>query len=163
MQFAIIETGGHQYRVAVGMKLQLEKIDNEINSKVIFNDVLLVADGDNLTIGQPLVSDASVEAKILYQGRDKKINIIKKIPKKRRESKRGHRQSFTEVEITKINFNGGKKQVSEKVSIPEEKTLAKKTKVVVKVEKPVKKAREVAKKPKATAKKVAATKKIAKK
>ncbi len=112
--FAIIETGGHQYQVAQGVKLQIEKIETEAGKKVTFAEVLLVADGDKAQVGQPFVAGASVEAKVVAHGRDPKITVMKKWAKKRREVKRGHRQPFTEIEITAVKTGGAAKKAEPK-------------------------------------------------
>ena len=97
--FAIIETGGKQYRVAQGMKLRVEKLAVEAGATVTFDKVLLVADGDSVKIGAPYISGEKVEAKVVEQGRDKKKIIFKYHSKTRYRKKKGHRQHFTEVEI----------------------------------------------------------------
>ncbi len=102
MSFAIIRTGGKQYRVSPGQKLKIEKIDAKAGAAISFEDVLLVADGEDVKIGTPTVKGAKVNAKILVQGRDKKKIVFKYHPKSRYRKKKGHRQPFTEVEITQI-------------------------------------------------------------
>jgi len=100
--FAVIQTGGKQYRVSVGEKLKIEKLETVVDGKVVFDKVLLVVDGDTVNIGAPEVAGAKVEGKVLVQGRAKKIIVFKYHSKTRRRKKNGHRQPFTEVEITKI-------------------------------------------------------------
>jgi large subunit ribosomal protein L21 len=101
--YAIIKTGGKQYRVAEGETLRVEKLDAEgENNTVKFNQVLLVG-GDEVKIGTPMVEGASVDAEILRQGRAKKIIVFKKKRRKGYHKKQGHRQAFTEVKITGIN------------------------------------------------------------
>jgi large subunit ribosomal protein L21 len=111
--FAIIETGGKQYRVSVGQKVRVEKLNAEEGGSVVFDKVLLVADqrgqdadsrgkGYEVQIGTPYVSGAKVEAKVLRQARDSKKIVFKYHPKARYKKKKGHRQHFTEVEIGKI-------------------------------------------------------------
>lgn len=102
MPFAVIKTGGKQYKVAPGQKLKIEKLDAKEGAVVHFGEVLLVADGDGVTIGTPFVKGAKVDAKILKQGRDRKKIVFKYHSKSRYRKKKGHRQHFTEVEITKI-------------------------------------------------------------
>ena len=102
--FAIIKTGGKQYRVSEKEKIKLEKIDGKEKSKVTFDKVLLISDGEKLKIGKPKVDKSSVEAKIISQGKAKKVKVFKFKPKKRYKRSQGHRQQFTEVEITKIKF-----------------------------------------------------------
>lgn len=101
--FAIIKTGGKQYRVSPGQKLKVEKLDAVEGATVRFDEVLLVADGDNVAIGTPSVAGAAVNAKVLRQARDKKKIVFKYHPKTRYRKKKGHRQSYTEVEVTNIS------------------------------------------------------------
>ncbi len=102
MQFAGIKTGGKQYLVRPGQKLKIEKLDAAQDGAVQFDEVLLVADGDDIKIGTPQVAGVTVQAKVLRQARAKKVIVFKYRPKARSRVKRGHRQHFTEVEITKI-------------------------------------------------------------
>jgi large subunit ribosomal protein L21 len=99
--YAVIRTGGKQYRVAKGDKLRVEKLAGNVGDAVTFGEVLLVG-GDNLKLGQPLVSGAKVEAKITAQDRDKKIIVFKFRRRKNYRRKTGHRQPFTALEITNI-------------------------------------------------------------
>lgn len=102
--YAVIKTGGKQYRVAAGDKLRVEKLPGNIGDAITFTDVLLVATegGGAAKIGRPLLSDASVEAKIVAQDRAKKIIIFKFRRRKNYRRKTGHRQPFTALEITQI-------------------------------------------------------------
>ena len=100
---AVIKTGGKQYKVSPKDKLKVEKLEGTEGSKVVFTDVLMVSkDGKSANIGDPLVKNAKVEAKILKQGRGRKIEIIKHKAKKRQNRRKTHRQMFTEVEIENI-------------------------------------------------------------
>ena len=99
--FAIIKTGGKQYIVHPGDKIKIEKLDVAEGKEVVFSDVLLVADKD-VQIGMPYVSGYKVKAKVLAQGRGKKIIVYKYKPKKRYHKKQGHRQAYTEIEILGI-------------------------------------------------------------
>ena len=99
--FAILETGGKQYKVAVGDKIKVEKLELS-DENVSFDNVLLVSDGENTSIGKPLVKGATVTGKLLKQARTRKIIVFKFHSKSRYRKKKGHRQPFTEVEITKI-------------------------------------------------------------
>lgn len=99
---AVIKTGGKQYVVSEGTKLKVEKLEGEAGSVIKFAEVLLLGDEKDLKVGAPLVSGAKVEAKIVRQGKAKKVWGIKHKSKKRYKIKFGHRQMFTEVEITKI-------------------------------------------------------------
>jgi len=99
--YAVIKTGGKQYRVAQGDKLHVEKLPGNVGDTIALNEVLLVG-GDSIKIGTPLVSGAKVEAKIVAQDRDKKIIIFKFRRRKNYRRKAGHRQPFTALEITSI-------------------------------------------------------------
>lgn len=102
MNIAIIKTGGKQYIVSSGQKIKIEKLDQDIDSEVIFNEVLLLENDKKLEIGTPFIKEAKVIGKVLNQDRAKKVIVFKYKPKKRYKVKKGHRQSFTEVEIIKI-------------------------------------------------------------
>lgn len=102
--YAIIRTGGKQYQVAAGDTLRVEKLQGEVGDTIELSDVLLVADGDDVKIGQPVVDGAKVVAKIAEQGKAKKVLVFKK--KRRQEGnrvKRGHRQQFTALTIEEIS------------------------------------------------------------
>lgn len=101
--FAVIKTGGKQYKVAEGQNLKIEKLPQAASDAVVFDDVLMVANGDQIQIGQPKVEGARVTAKVLKKARARKIIILKYRPKKRYKKKMGHRQHYTEVQITKIS------------------------------------------------------------
>lgn len=100
--YAVIRTGGKQYRVAEGARLKVERLDAEEGAKVTFDEVLMVGNGDDVKVGAPLVKGGKVTATVLSQGKAKKIDVIKF--KRRQGYKRqlGHRQPYTEVEITGI-------------------------------------------------------------
>jgi len=100
--YAVIQTGGKQYKVAPGQKLKIEKLKAEPGDEISFDQVLLIANEDQYQLGVPLVKGASVSAKVLDQGRHKKIKIIKFKRRAHYDRQYGHRQSFTEVEITGI-------------------------------------------------------------
>jgi large subunit ribosomal protein L21 len=102
MKFAVIQTGGKQYRVAEGDRLQIEKLETEEGGEVRFNNVLLLADGERVSVGKPTVSGAVVTGKILKQDRHDKVIVFRYHSKTRQRKKKGHRQPFTEVEITGI-------------------------------------------------------------
>lgn len=101
---AVIKTGGKQYKISPKDKLKVEKLEGEEGAKIAFEEVLLIAseDGKEMTIGDPVVKGAKVEATILRQGRADKVEIYKHIPKKRHNVHNGHRQMFTEVQIESI-------------------------------------------------------------
>jgi len=100
--YAVIATGGKQYIVRNGDVLNVEKLDAEEGKKISFDEVLLSDDGKTTKLGEPTIKGAKVEAKVLEQGRDKKLHVIKYKAKSRYFRKYGHRQPFTKVEITKI-------------------------------------------------------------
>jgi large subunit ribosomal protein L21 len=102
MNFAVIKTGGKQYKVEVGSKIRIEKINGNENDAVSFDNVLLKVENDNVKIGTPTLKDEKVEGKILKQGREKKKIVFKYHSKTRYRKKKGHRQHYTLVEITKI-------------------------------------------------------------
>ena len=99
---AVIVTGGKQYTVAEGDVLYIEKLNVEAEATVKFEQVLAVLDGENSKVGAPVVEGAVVEAKVVKNGKGKKIDIIKYKPKKGEKKHIGHRQPYTKVEITKI-------------------------------------------------------------
>lgn len=102
MKLAVIETGGKQYKVAVGDKLNIEKLGKENGAEFVFDKVLLVADGENVSVGAPYINGVEVKAKVLENFRDKKKIVFKYHSKTRRRKKKGHRQEMTEVEIKEI-------------------------------------------------------------
>ena len=104
--YAVIETGGKQYRVEVGTQLEVELLDVEPGKTITIDRVLLVADGDESTIGRPLVADASVSAEVVTQTRGPKLISFKYRPKARSRVKKGHRQELTVLRIADITFGG---------------------------------------------------------
>ena len=104
-KLAVIKTGGKQYLVEEGQTIKIEKLpETARNAKgeVVFSEVLLISEGDKLSLGKPLVASAKVSAEVVEDGRDKKIDVIRFRSKSRYFKKRGHRQPFTKVKITKI-------------------------------------------------------------
>lgn len=101
--YAVIRTGGKQYRVAAGDIVEVEKLDGGIGSTVTLEDVLLVANGDTVQVGQPTVTGATVTAKITGQYRGNKILVFRYRPKKRIRVRKGHRQYLTRLQIEAIN------------------------------------------------------------
>lgn len=100
--YAVIKTGGKQLKVEVGQEIYVEKLEVEIDSVVTFDQVLLVG-GESTIVGNPLINGASVTAKVLKQGRAKKIIVFKYKPKKDYRRKQGHRQSYTKLLVESIN------------------------------------------------------------
>ena len=101
--YAVVKTGGKQYRVTQGEVLKVEKLDGNEGDSIELNEVLMIADGDNLKIGTPLVDGGKVTATIKSHGRGKKIEIMKFRRRKHHQKRTGHRQYYTELEITGIN------------------------------------------------------------
>lgn len=100
--YAVIKTGGKQYRVQSGEKLKIELIPAEVGAQVQLDQVLMVADGDAVTFGRPLVDGAKVTATVLSHGRHDKVKIFKMRRRKHYQKHQGHRQGFTEVQIDTI-------------------------------------------------------------
>jgi large subunit ribosomal protein L21 len=101
--YAVIRTGGKQYRVAPGQQVEVEKLSGEVGDTITLDDVLMVANGDNVTIGQPVVEGATVTARITGQYRGNKIMVFRYRPKKRIRVRRGHRQYLTRLQIEEIS------------------------------------------------------------
>jgi large subunit ribosomal protein L21 len=100
--YAVIKSGGKQYKVAEGDTIQVERLDAEEGSKIDISDVLMVANGEDVTVGTPLVKGAKVTAEVKAQGRGPKIKIIKFKRRKHYRRQGGHRQAYTELAITGI-------------------------------------------------------------
>ncbi|MBQ5740048.1 MAG: 50S ribosomal protein L21 [Oscillospiraceae bacterium] len=101
---AIIVTGGKQYCVSEGDTLFIEKLEVEAGEAIVFDQVLAIVDGAETKVGAPVVENATVDAKVVKNGKGKKIRIFKYTPKKGYRKRQGHRQPYTKVEIAKINF-----------------------------------------------------------
>ncbi|GLS82373.1 50S ribosomal protein L21 [Paraferrimonas haliotis] len=101
--YAVFQSGGKQHRVAEGQTLRLEKLEVETGSTVEFDNVLLVADGENVQVGAPYVAGSKVVAEVVTHGRGDKVKIVKFRRRKHSRKQQGHRQWFTEVKITGIN------------------------------------------------------------
>ena len=101
--YAVIKTGGKQYRVAAGEKIKVEQIAADVGQEITFDQVLAVGNGGDLQIGAPLVSGASVVAKVVAHGKHDKVRIFKMRRRKHYQKRQGHRQQFTELEIASIN------------------------------------------------------------
>ncbi len=101
--YAVIKTGGKQYRVAPGDRLKVESLAANTGSDVSLNSVLMIGNGDDVVVGAPLIDNATVSAKVLEHGRDKKVGIVKFRRRKHHRKQMGHRQHYTELEITGIS------------------------------------------------------------
>ena len=101
--YAVIETGGKQYKVAEGDVIFVEKLDVEEGAEVTFDKVLLAGEGSDVKVGAPTVDGASVKATVLKNGKAKKVVVFKMKRKKNYRRKKGHRQPFTKVQITAVN------------------------------------------------------------
>ena len=132
MSFAIIETGGKQYKVSASNILKVEKLNIVKGKKVEFKKVLLVNDDKNTEVGNPKVDGATVEAKLLDNVKDRTILIFHKRRRKHSRKKNGHRQRHSKIQITKILAKGGK--VIDEAKIIEKKKPIKKEKKVIKKE-----------------------------
>ena len=131
MSFAIIETGGKQYKVSASKILEIEKLDAKIGETVKFKNVLLLSDSNNTEIGNPSVEGASVEAKLLDNVKDRTVLIFHKKKKKTFKKKNGHRQRHSKIQITKILAKNGK--VIDEAKIVDKKiTIKKKKKKILK-------------------------------
>ncbi len=100
--YAVIKTGGKQYRVASGEKLKIEQIAADVGAEIVIDEVLMVADGERVALGTPLVAGASVKAKIVSHGRGDKVHIFKMRRRKHYRKSQGHRQNYTEIEVLGI-------------------------------------------------------------
>lgn len=121
--YAVIKTGGKQYRVTAGEKLKVEKLEGEVGSKVVIDQVLMLADGDKVTIGAPVVKGATVSATVVAQGRADKVMIFKMRRRKHYRKTQGHRQDYTEIEIQKIAAKEAKESVKEAPEVQEPKAV----------------------------------------
>ena len=101
--YAVFKTGGKQYRASEGDRLRVEKLDAEVGDSVEFDQILLVGEGSDIKVGAPLVDGSKIAAKVTAQGRGKKIDVVKFKRRKNYKRQHGHRQHYTEVEITSIS------------------------------------------------------------
>ncbi len=131
--YAVFRTGGKQYRAAKGDVLRLEKIEAEEGASVDFDDVLLIGEGSDIKMGNPVIAGSSVSAKVLRQGKSRKVPVVKFKRRKNYLRQGTHRQFFTEVEITGIKASGAKKaapksdEPAAEKAAPKKKAAAKKT------------------------------------
>ena len=161
MRYAIIQTGGKQYRAVEGESIEVEKLDLEVGKKVELGEVMLVADGDQVMVGTPTVADAKVGATVVSQIKGEKISVFKYKPKIRYRVKTGHRQRLTRLMIESIDVKGlAKSEPKAEAKAEPVKAAAARRTATPKASKPKAKA-PMAKKP--AAKKPAAKKPAAKK
>tara|TARA_A100000164_G_scaffold361513_1_gene376414 strand:+ start:844 stop:1251 length:408 start_codon:yes stop_codon:yes gene_type:complete len=130
MSFAIIETGGKQYKVSASKILEIEKLDVKKGETIKFKNVLLLSDNNNTEIGSPSIEGATVEAKLLDNVKDKTILVFHKRRRKHSRKKNGHRQRHSKIQITKILAKDGK--VIDEAKIIEKKKAVKETKKDIK-------------------------------
>ena len=101
--FAVFESGGKQHRVVEGEVVRLERLEGEPGDEIVFDRVLMIAEGDDIAIGEPLIAGGQVTGEVLTQGRGRKIRVIKFKRRKNYLRRKGHRQAYTDVRITAIN------------------------------------------------------------
>ena len=126
MSFAVIQTGGKQYKVKAGEILKVEKLENsKENSKIEFNEILAYGDDKNLELGEPTISGAKVEAELIKNGKNRTVLIFKKRRRQNSRRKNGHRQKFTMVRISKIYSKDGKviSEAEKRKEIPSKKIV----------------------------------------
>ena len=124
--YAVFRSGGKQYRAAKGDVLRLEKIEADEGASVAFDDVLLIGEGSDIKVGNPVLSGSSVSAKVLRQGKSRKVPVVKFKRRQNYLRQGSHRQFFTEVEITDISATGAKKAAPKKDDKAAEKAPVKK-------------------------------------
>ena len=117
--FAIVEAGGKQYQLEEGRYIDIEKLEGAVDEKVVFDKIVMIDNGKKSKVGQPYVSGASVEGKIVKHDKAKKIIVFKQRPKKGYRKKQGHRQQFTRVMISKIRTTAKKSSKEEAVESAE--------------------------------------------
>lgn len=160
--YAVIKTGGKQYRVTQGDVIKVEKLNVDEGATVELGDVIMVADGDDIKVGMPFVKGSTVKAEIVSHGRHGKIEIIKFKRRKHHDKQMGHRQYYTEIEIKEITGEGGAKLKTAPEPRPESKAAAKAAKPAKKSSGEESAPKKVAAK-KATAKKTSTKKTATKK
>jgi large subunit ribosomal protein L21 len=101
--YAVIKTGGKQYRVSPGEKIKIEQIPADVGSQIVLDQVLMVAEGESVKVGNPLVDGAKVSATVLAHGRGQKVRIFKLRRRKHYQKTQGHRQNYTEIRVDAIN------------------------------------------------------------
>ena len=133
--YAVFKSGGKQYRVSKGEKLKLEKLEANVGKKVVFDQVLSVGEGKDINIGTPYLADAIVEAKVIDEGKDKKIEVVKFKRRKNYKRNFGHRQHYSLIEVTNITVKKKKaapKKAAPKKAAPKKAAVKKATKTTEK-------------------------------
>lgn len=120
--YAVFKTGGKQYRAAKGESLRVERLEVEEGTTVEFDQVLLVGEGSNVKLGNPLLSGSKVKAKVTSQGRAKKVDVVKFKRRKNYRRLKGHRQPFTEVEI--VSITGAPRKRAKKVNVDTKESMS---------------------------------------
>lgn len=151
--YAVIRTGGKQYRLSPGDKLKVEKIEAENGSTVTFNEVLMIASDDKVALGTPIIENAAVKGRLLNTAKDRKVLVFKKRRRKGYRRKRGHRQLLSEILIEEIQFGDGKsvapkaakKEAGAKTPAPAKAKAEKKSEIKPEKAAPKKKAAKPAK------------------
>ena len=100
--YAVVKTGGKQYRITPGEKLKIEQLTADVGAEVVLDQVLMVGEGDSVRVGQPMVAGATVKATVLSHGRGEKVGIFKMRRRKHYQKHQGHRQNYTELKIDSI-------------------------------------------------------------
>ena len=129
--FAVLKTGGKQYKVSKNSKLLVEKIDGQVGDEILFNEILVIGDGDTVNTGSPKIEDAAVLAEVIKQTRGPKITIIYKRRRKNSRRKQGHRQDLTLLKIKDIALSGGSKIQPKKSKLTKKPDLKSKEKNVL--------------------------------
>ncbi len=124
--YAVVKTGGKQYRVSENDTLKVERLSGEAGDIVTLNDVLMLGDGKNVTVGEPIVAGAAVAAEIVEQARDRKIIVFKKRRRQNYRRKHGHRQHYTLLQVTEILTDGAKPSKKAAAKKPAKKAVPKK-------------------------------------
>ena len=161
--YAVFRSGGKQYRASTGERLKLERLVAEEGSNVTFDEILLVGEGSDIKVGSPILAGASVSAKVLKQGKSKKVTVVKFKRRQNYLRQGSHRQFFTEVEITDISSSGGAKPAKADTAKEAAPKKAATKKAATKKAAPKKAAAKKTAAKKAAPKKTAAKKKAAKK
>jgi len=110
--YAVIKTGGKQYRVSPGDMLKVESLDAEVGSTINFEEIMMIANGEDITVGTPTIASAKVAALVIDHGRAKKVEIVKFRRRKHHQKRTGHRQNYTQVQIQNINGEGAPERVA---------------------------------------------------